>query len=332
MTTHQVNIVPSNHSFEADECESLLEAALRSGLNISYRCTTGGCGECKARVVSGKYQFNASNDYKLTEAEKGQNVILMCSVMAQSDLVIEANEARTAADIPRQCITARIAKLEKIGNEHMVMHVRTPRSQTLRFLAGQYVTLSMDGAPPCDVAVASCPCNGMIVQFHVQRDDEDAFAHHVFNKLTQGSSVIIEGPYGDFTLDEDSKRPVVMVAQDTGFAPLKSLVEHAIALDLPQSMMLFWVASADKNHYLSNYCRAWEDALDRFVYIPLTLSRKNNMQEAYSETVQQIVDRSLIESEIDLYLATPSILGNLIAEAFEARGTPRSRIAITATC
>ena len=114
MTTHQVNIVPSNHSFEADESESLLDAALRSGLNISYRCTTGGCGECKARVVSGKYQFNAANDYKLTEAEKGQNVILMCSVMAKSDLVIEANEARTAADIPRQRITARIAKLEKI--------------------------------------------------------------------------------------------------------------------------------------------------------------------------------------------------------------------------
>jgi hypothetical protein len=72
--------------------------------------------------------------------------------------------------------------------------------------------------------------------------------------------------------------------------------------------------------------------LDRFVYIPLTLNSDKNLQDAYSEAVQQIVDRSPIESEIDLYVATPSPLGNLIAEAFEARGTPRSRIAITATC
>ena len=330
--THQIKIIPSNHVFEADESESLLDAALRAGLNISYRCTTGGCGECKARVLSGRYQFNPANDYKLTEAEKGQSVILMCSVNAKSDLVIEAKEARTAADIPRQCVTARISKLEKIDNEHMVLHARTPRSQTLRFLAGQYATLCIDGAPPRDTAMASCPCNGMTLQFHVQRDDDDGFAHHVFHKLSNGSSVVIEGPFGDFTLDEDSRRPVVMVAQDTGFAPLKSLVEHAIALDLPQSMILYWVASAEHTHYLSNYCRSWEDALDRFVYIPLMLTRKKNMQDAYSEVVQQIVNRSPIESEIDLYLATPSILGNLIAEAFEARGTPRSRIAITSTC
>jgi CDP-4-dehydro-6-deoxyglucose reductase len=330
--THQIKLIPSNHAFEADENESLLDAALRSGLNISYSCTTGGCGECKAHVLSGEYQFIASHDYKLTEAEKGQNVILMCSVNAKSDLLIEAKEARTAADIPQQRITARIAKLEKIDSEHIVLHVRTPRSQTLRFLAGQYATLSIDGVPPCDVAMASCPCNGMTLQFHVQRDDDDEFAHYVFHNLSHGGNVLIEGPYGDFTLDEDSRRPVVMVAQDTGFAPLKSLVEHAIALDLPQSMILFWVASADKTHYLSNYCRSWEDALDRFVYIPLMLSDKDNLQDAYSEAVQQIIDRSLIESEIDLYLATPSPLGNLIAETFAARGTPRSRIAITSTC
>ena len=50
--THQIKLVPSNHTFEADENESLLDAALRSGLNISYSCTTGGCGECKAQVES----------------------------------------------------------------------------------------------------------------------------------------------------------------------------------------------------------------------------------------------------------------------------------------
>ena len=56
------------------------------------------------------------------------------------------------------------------------------------------------------------------------------------------------------------------------------------------------------------------------------------MQTAYDQAVKHIIARSPIESEIDLYLATPSSLGNLIAQAFEARGTPPSRIAITGTC
>ena len=330
--THQIKIIPSNHIFEADESESLLDAALRAGLNISYRCTTGACGECKARVVSGQYQFDVSQDYKLSEAEKTQNVILMCSVSANSDLIIEAQEARSPADIPRQRIAGRVAKLERIGSDHVVLHARTPRSQTLRFLAGQYVTVSINGVPSRDMAIASCPCNGMVLQFHVQRNDDDPFADCVFHQLTTGSKVEIEGPFGEFTLDDESGRPIVMVAQDTGFAPIKSLVEHAIALDLQQSMLLFWVAGADKTHYLANYCRSWEDALDRFVYMPLTLDACKDMDQAYAEVIQQIIARSPIESEIDLYLATPSVLGNRIAEAFEARGTPRSRIAITSTC
>jgi CDP-4-dehydro-6-deoxyglucose reductase len=169
-----------------------------------------------------------------------------------------------------------------------------------------------------------------VLQFHVQRDDDDVFAQCVFHQLNNGSNVEIEGPFGEFTLDEDSRRPVVMVAQDTGFAPMKSLIEHAIALDLDQSMLLFWVAGSGKIHYLSNYCRSWEDALDRFVYIPLTLDGYD--ESAHEQVVQQLIARSPIESEIDLYVATPSSLGNQIADAFAAKGTPRSRIAITGTC
>jgi len=343
--THQIKVIPSNRQFEVDEKESLLEAALRAGLNISYSCASGGCGQCKARVISGDFQFNESSDYKLSDAEKQLNMVLMCRTHAKGDLQIEAREARSAADIPRQSIAARIAKLEKVGDDQMIVHVRTPRSQTLRFLAGQHVTITMTAVaakstssktgepiPPQDVAIASCPCNGMILQFHVQRNDEDAFSYHIFHQAVSGANVLIEGPFGEFTLDEESRRPMVMVAEDTCFAPLKSLIEHAISLDLPQSILLFWLAGIDKAHYLANYCRSWENALDQFVYIPLTLNAGKDLSAAYADVVDDIISRSPVESEIDLYLATPSELGNRLAEAFAARGTPRSRIAVTSVC
>jgi CDP-4-dehydro-6-deoxyglucose reductase len=330
--THRITVLPSKHQFDVQESETILDAALRSGLNMNYSCSSGSCGKCKARIVSGQHQACKFFDYVLPESDKQQNVTLLCSTCAGSDLVIEAHEAKAASDIPRQCITARIAKLESAGDNLLILHMRTPRSQTLRFLAGQYVTMTFNGVPPRDMALASCPCNGMVLQFHVQRNDNDAFAVHVFNEVTIGENVMIEGPFGEFTLDEDSKRPLVMVGHDTGFAPLKSLIEHAIALELEQSMVLFWVASANHAHYLSNYCRAWEDALDRFVFIPLSLNSESDDDKAYSEVAQEIIARSPIESEIDLYLATPSRLGAMIAQAYKIRGTPPTRIAITGTC
>jgi CDP-4-dehydro-6-deoxyglucose reductase len=296
---------------------------------MNYSCTSGSCGECKARIVSGDYEVSRHFDYPLSEAEKLQNMALMCSINAKSDLVIEATEARSAADIPLQSIKAKVAKIEAIDNDNMVLHVRTPRSKTLRFLAGQHITLTVKGAPPRDLAVASCPCNGMVLQFHIQRRKGDEFSEFVFNRLRQSDNVLIEGPFGEFTLDESSKRALVLIGVDTGFAVLKSLVEHAIALELDQSMYLFWIARAGRRHYLSNYCRAWEDALDNFVFIPLQVDSQLDETAAYQRITEEIIARSPPEREIDLYIAGPPEISQPIAGAYQKRGTPVSRIGVT---
>jgi CDP-4-dehydro-6-deoxyglucose reductase len=47
------------------------------------------------------------------------------------------------------------------------------------------------------------------------------------------------------------------------------LIEHAMALDVAERILLFWVADNDETNYLNNLCRAWNDALDNFEYVPL---------------------------------------------------------------
>jgi CDP-4-dehydro-6-deoxyglucose reductase len=56
-----------------------------------------------------------------------------------------------------------------------------------------------------------------------------------------------------------------MVAERTGFAPIKSLIEHAVALDWPRPIRLVWCAEPG-GHYLQNYCRSLEDAFDEFSF------------------------------------------------------------------
>jgi len=55
MSAH-VQVKPSGREFFVDGNDSLLEAALRSGLSLDYGCSAGSCGKCKARVVSGQVQ------------------------------------------------------------------------------------------------------------------------------------------------------------------------------------------------------------------------------------------------------------------------------------
>jgi len=324
--SYKINILPSGHQFEAETHESVLEAALRSGLNLSYHCNTGSCGECKARVVDGVVETCHHYDFVIPEAEKLRNNVLLCSVSARSDLVVEAMEALAAKDIPLQTISVKVAKVEFIGEHNLVLHLRTPRSKTLRFLAGQYVELRSADLPAMRFYVASCPCNGMIIQLHLQRESNNPFIAHVFQGIQVGQSLELVGPYGEFTLNEQSQRPIVMVAQDIDFAPIKSLIEHAIALDLTQSMYLFRLSGKGKGHYQSNYCRAWEDALDCFIYRPFELTPLDSGKQQYTTAIDYVLGRSPIETEISLYLSGPQPMLAAFTSAFTARGTPRSQI------
>ncbi|WP_455201234.1 2Fe-2S iron-sulfur cluster-binding protein [Kaarinaea lacus] len=325
--SYSVTLMPNGKKFQCEANESILEAALRSGLNLSYHCATGSCGECRARVVEGQVKDHRYFDFVIPEAEKLTNTVLLCSVTPSSDVVIEANEAASAKDIPMQNISVKVAKLDRINANNLVLHLRTPRSRTLRFLAGQYIQAKTATTDPENFYVASCPCNGMIIQLHLQRT-ENAFSEFAFNHLKVGDALELNGPFGEFTLDEESRRPIVMVAQDTGFAPLKSLIEHAIALDLPQSMYLFWLVEQGRDHYQANYCRSWEDALDCFIYRPLHLDKLANEENDFHSAADYVLGRAPIESEIDLYLSGSSAMIEDFRKAFIQKGTPDSRIHI----
>ena len=260
--TARVRILPSRHEFTAEGNDTILDAALRSGLALDYGCSNGNCGLCKAHVVSGETSKLRPHDYRITEAEKTANTVLMCSYGPVSDLVLEALEAHGTRDIPRQKVATRVRSKEQLTEDILLLRLQTPRTQRLRVLAGQSVTLSTNGAAR-EYPIASCPCDDRNLEFHVRRTNEP-FSEHVFGRVRCNDVVNLEGPRGDFVLDESSKRPLLFLGYDTGFAPVKSLIEHAMALDTAESLNLYWAARTDGGHYLRNLCRSWCDALDKF--------------------------------------------------------------------
>jgi CDP-4-dehydro-6-deoxyglucose reductase len=264
MSAH-VTIQPSGHEFSVESNDTLLEAALRAGVSLNYGCSNGNCGECRARLLSGEVKKVHAHDYVLSQAEKDAGVILMCSCAAVNDVVIEASVAG-AQDIHLQQLTAKVKSVEVFNPKIAALHLLAPRSQRLRFLAGQSVKLSALGMSG-RYAIASCPCEERHIEIQVLHKPDDAFSELLFGGLKAHDNVEVEGPYGEFVLEDASTRPVIFVAFGVGFAPVKSLIQHAMSLDLAESMDLHWLAD-EAGHYQHNLCRAWTDALDNFTYVP----------------------------------------------------------------
>lgn len=329
--TAKVKLLPSGHEFSVEPGENLLDAALRAGLSIRYSCNSGSCGECRARLVSGELGDVLHHDYAFNERERADGQFLMCRTSAASDLVIEAVEARGAADVPVQTLTTQVNKLVRLSEDVMELHLRTPRSQTLWFLAGQHVRLNIPGIAPRHKSIASCPCNGMVLQFHVRRRPGDPFSDHVFTRMKVRDTIDVEGPFGSFVLDEESTRPLIFIAFETGFAPIKSLIEHAISLEMRQPIRLYWITAGARGHYLENHCRAWQDALDDFGFAPIGGSDAPGGRGTGAElAMERAVTRLLTDypdlAGHDVYANGPEVLFAGLSAALIARGLPPDRL------
>lgn len=327
----QVKLLPSGEEFFVEGGDTILEAALRVGIPLAYGCSSGNCGSCRARVVSGEVKQIKPHEFKLSPAEVAQGTALMCSYTAVTDLVIEADVAQRPADIPLQGIDARIKSIEFPTPEVAIVHVQTPRSNRLRFMAGQRVRLTFGHSLSAELPVASCPCEDRHLEFHVRKRPGNAFADHVFQPLPAGETVRIEGPYGEFVLNPASTRPILLLAFCTGFAPIKSLMEHAMALDNAPAIHLIWVASRDSALYLPNLARAWADALDNFDYtaviagsdLDATASRQENV---VSKILGKELGRFGNLALMDAYIAGPSLAVGAARKLLIQGGMPDAQI------
>ena len=270
MTPH-VRLRPSGHEFFVEGRDSILEAGLKAGLKLGYGCGNGTCGLCRARITDGQVQRIRAHDYPLSEAERAQGHVLMCSYAPVTDLEMETLEALGPDDIPAQSIVTTVRAVQSLGADTRLLHLQTPRSNRLRFLAGQSVTLGAATSGDdvqAGYAIASCPCDDRNLHFHVGRDAADAFAARIFEgSLRPGDCVTVTGPEGRFVMRQAPVRSAVFVCCDLGFAPVKSLVEYALSADTAESYGVLWLATRPDGHYLANQCRAWTEALDDFRYV-----------------------------------------------------------------
>ena len=317
-----VMVRPSGREFFVEGRDTLLQAGLKSGLGFNYGCGNGTCGLCKARVIAGDVIKVAPHDYPLSAAERETgHVLLCCHSAASSEVVLETLEARGPQDIPLQELEVRVRAVKALAPDTLHLHVQTPRTNRLRFLAGQSVTLAWpdgDAGAGATLAVASCPCDERNLHFHVARDDADPFASALFAQPPAiGTPLHLAGPHGDFVLRE-SGRDLVFLACDTGFAPMKSLIEHAMAVDAAESMTIGWLATRADGHYLANQCRAWAESLDGFRYCGETHGDAAVGGAALVDAVA--AEAALAQS--DVYVSGPAAFVEAVATELLARGVP----------
>jgi NAD(P)H-flavin reductase/ferredoxin len=263
-----ISVHPDNKTVHARFGETILDAGLRSELNLPYECRNGGCGMCKCTVLIGEVDPGVYQESVLGADERAQGRVLMCCATPMTDIEIEYEPQAALASTPAKEYVGVVDRMEKLTHDVMGVVVKLPEGQHISFAAGQYINILLEDGERRAFSFASAPHNARDIELQIRLVPGGRFTTHVFEKMKVGDAIRLEGPLGDFVLRE-STRPIIFVAGATGFAPVKSMVEDAFHRGLKRPIRLYWGVRQRRDMYLAHLPEQWQREHENFKFIPV---------------------------------------------------------------
>jgi 3-phenylpropionate/trans-cinnamate dioxygenase ferredoxin reductase subunit len=233
--SHQITI--NGDSFLARRGELLLDAALSNGIDLPYDCRAGHCGTCCVRLVSGEVRGGEGSEPGIVHA---------CQCRIVGDAVIEKDQPSGV-----RTVDGVLSSLRPLSPEVMEVGIRT--DSTLPYHAGQYAQVHFSGYPSRPFSIThplrSNP-NSCSVWFHVRRMKNGRVSSSLGKRIRPGHRVKLTGPYGSAHFRPNLDGPLILVATNTGFAPIWSIAVAALRENPERAMMIIAGGHAIESLYM----------------------------------------------------------------------------------
>lgn len=257
--------------FPQENGDTILRAALRSGIGLSYECNSGGCGGCKFELLQGEIETLWPEAPGLTERDKKRARHLACQCRAIGTVTIAAPSGLEY--VPRIPPKRQKAWLREVRTlTHDIREFRFVSSEDANFLPGQYAMIDLPGLESSRAYSVSNTGNANCEwHFQVRRVQHGKGSHILFDKLAVGDEIALDGPYGLAYLRTERARDLVCVAGGSGLAPMVSIARGAAEAGLlgTRTLHFFYGARTPRDVCGEDMLRVFEGFGDSIRYIPV---------------------------------------------------------------
>jgi CDP-4-dehydro-6-deoxyglucose reductase len=308
--------------FEIKPSQTILEAAISSGITLPYGCRSGSCGSCKATIIKGEVFHEDIMPGVLTDQDKSEQNFLLCKTYATSDVTITSLVEKKLDEFPKKITPVRVEKLNLLNHDVMQILLKLPAGDNLQFKAGQYLEFILKDGARRAFSMANAPSDDLI-ELHVRLIEGGTFTNYVFNEMKEKSIHRIEVPIGNFYLRE-SDRPMIFVAGGTGFAPIKSIINDCHRAGVERKIYLYRGFKTHKDLYQDEVVENWKKNINNFVAINVYSEEVVNGQEESLVHKKVIKDLGQLDS-FDVYCCgAPGMIEVAYKEFVEAGLNPNS--------
>jgi CDP-4-dehydro-6-deoxyglucose reductase len=317
-----VQLANRDVEFDVADDESVLSAGLRQGLALPFGCQTGGCGSCRVRCIQGRVDY-AIPPHALSPEEVEAGYVLMCLARPATDLVLDLHQPPELESLRPRTLPARVIEKKMLAHDVVGLWLKLPREEgnPFRWLPGQYIDFLLADGRRRSFSIANAWQPGGPLELHLRITPNGRFAHYVQQEMPERAILRFEGPLGAFYLREDSDRPVILMAGGTGLAPIKAMLEHALASNAKRRFHLFRGVRSRRDLYLDELPRQWAtDHASRFAYTPV-LSEPDADWRGESGFVHEVVlKRHPQLTGHEVYMSGPPVMVQAGKRAFVHAG------------
>ncbi len=331
---HTVRLEPVGIDFEVDEDETVLNAAFRQGLALMHGCKEGQCSACKSFLLDGEVDLDRYSTFALPDFEEQEGWTLLCRAHAMTDLEVELvnyDEDALRSGLPVQDARATVEEVEELTHDIRRLVLKLTEPEELEFHPGQYVDISIPGGEDGHRAfsMANLPSDKGRLEFMIKLYPDGRFSGLLADGgIEKGQELDLKGPYGMFTLRDQSPRRLLFIGGGAGMAPILCLLRLMAEQNVEREAIYYYGARREADLFHRDELEALGAEIPSFRFVP-ALSEVEPDDEWDGETglITDVVERCEEDFDaVDAYICGPPPMVEAAQGLLVAKGVPESRI------
>lgn len=245
----------------------------------------------------------------------------------------EAEQRLQLRERQRQWLAWRVARIEQESRDIRSFYLQPDDDKPVSFAPGQHipVRLQLDGETPLvrTYSLSSAPSDGYL---RISVKAQGPASRHLHERLKVGDVLEVRLPMGNFTLDQQSPRPLVLIGAGVGITPLMAMLREQLSTGQGRRIYLFHggrtLADLPFQQELALLKQQAGDVLS--IYRALSQPEDHAVQGRDFEFTSRLgiaqIKATLALDDYDFYLCGPASFTQDLYEGLRAVHVPDARI------
>jgi propane monooxygenase reductase component len=332
--THTVRFEPLGIEMEADEDETVLNAAFRQGLMLMHGCKEGQCSACKSFLLDGDVDLDRYSTFALPDYEEAEGWTLLCRAHAYSDLEVELinyDEDELRSGNPPRTVQTHVTAVDALTHDIRLLRVKIEDDEEFTFKPGQYVDIRIPGHEEDhrSFSMANTTSRPNELEFMIKLYPGGRFSGLLGeDKIKVGDPLQVTGPYGVFTLRASSPRRLVFIGGGAGMAPILCLLRSMAESGVERPATYYYGARTESDLFHLEEIEELAAQLPDFTFVPaLSEAGEDDGWSGEAGLITDVVERLETDlADVDAYLCGPPPMVDAAIAMLDAQGVPEAHI------